>query len=43
MLGFKSFRSAKITLAGIESVRMIKKVKFKALMKVNLPFIILHS
>jgi putative transposase len=25
MLGFKSFRSAKITLAGIESVRMIQK------------------
>ena len=25
MLGLKSFRSAKITLAGIESVRMIQK------------------
>lgn len=25
MLGFKSFRSAKITIAGIENIRMIKK------------------
>ena len=27
MLGFKSFRSARITLAGIESVRMIQKLQ----------------
>jgi len=25
MLGFKSFRSAKITIAGIENIRMIQK------------------
>ena len=27
MLGFKSFNSAKITIAGIENIRMIQKVK----------------
>jgi putative transposase len=28
MLGFKSFRSAKITIAGIENIRMIQKCQF---------------
>lgn len=28
MLGFKSFRSAKITISGIENIRMIQKCQF---------------